>query len=158
MSITLTLLGQAISFGIFVLFCMKFVWPPLINALQERQKNISDGLEAAERGHKDLAEAKEKSAGLLQEGKDQAATIIANANKRASEILEEAKSQAETEKRRIMASADEEISKSAQKARGELSEYLEGLVATGVSKIVEKEVDMSKHKAIIDDLGSQLKH
>lgn len=137
---------------------MKYVWPPLINALRERQKNISDGIEAADRAHKDLAEAKENSANLVQEGKDQAATIIANANKRASELVDEAKNQAESEKQRIMASADEEINRSAQKARGELSDYLEDLVATGVGKIVEKEVDMAKHKAIIDDLGSQLKH
>lgn len=158
MSITLTLLGQAISFALFVLFCMKFVWPPLINALQERQKNISDGLEAADKAHKDLASAQESSTKLIQEGKDQAATIIANANKRAAEIVDEAKNQAEAEKHKIVAAAEEEINRSAQKARGELSDYLEDLVATGVGKIVEKEVDMDKHKAIIDDLGSQLKH
>lgn len=158
MNITLTILGQAISFAIFIFFCMKYVWPPLIKALQDRQKNISDGLEAAAQAHQDLADAKETSANLVQEGRDQVATIIAKANARASEIVEEAKGQAETEKARILASANEEINRSAQKARGELCDYLEDLVAEGVGKIVGKEVDMTAHKAIIDDLDSQLKH
>ena len=157
MSITLTLIGQAISFALFVLFCMKFVWPPLISALRDRQKNISDGLEAAEKGKKDLEAAQESADKIVKEAKEQAASIVANANSSASGIIEDAKKQAEVEKQRIVASATEEINMSAQKTRSELGGALTDLVVQGVSKIIGKEVDMSAHKASLDDLSSTLK-
>lgn len=157
MNIGITLLGQAISFAIFVAFCMKFVWPPLINALRERQKNISDGLAAADKARADLAQAEKTVSEMVQEGKNQATTIIANANKRAATIVEEAKDQAETEKQRIIVAAEEEIKLGAQKARTELSSSLQGLVIEGVGKIIGKEVDITTHKEVINDLESHLK-
>lgn len=157
MSITLTIIGQAISFAIFVLFCMKFVWPPLINALRERQKTISDGLTAAAKAHDDLAAAQKTADTLVKEGKEQAATIVANANKRAATIVEEAKAQAEAEKTRIISSADDEIQRNLQKTRSELGGSLQALVVDGVRKIIGKEVDVSTHKSIIDGLESQIK-
>ncbi len=157
MNITLTLLGQAISFAIFVLFCMKFVWPPIIGALRERQKNISDGLQAAEKAHLDLAQAEKKSAEIVQEGKNQASVIIANANKRAATIVEEAKHQAEDEKERILNTADQEIKQNTERARGELRTSLSSLISQGVNKIIGKEVDISTHQSIISQLDSEMK-
>lgn len=157
MNITLTLLGQAISFALFVFFCMKFVWPPVIGALRDRQKNISDGLQAAEQARLDLQQAEVKQGEMLQEGKAQASVIIANANKRAASIIEDAKTQAEEEKSRILVMANQEIKQNTEKARSELSSSLSVLISQGVNKIVGKEVDISAHKSIINDLDSRLK-
>jgi F-type H+-transporting ATPase subunit b len=90
-NINLTLIGQIIAFAVFVAFCMKFVWPPLINAMQERAKKIADGLDAANRAERDLKLAQEKATSQMREAKEQAAQVIEQANKRATQIIDEAK-------------------------------------------------------------------
>jgi len=152
-SITLTLLGQAIAFTLFVGFCMKFVWPPLMAILRERQKKISDGLEAAEKAQDDLLQAKEKVGVLVAEGKKQAQTILANAHKQADQIVEDARQNAETEKQRILTSAQQEIAQGISEARAGLYREIGSLVSQGVNKILDKEVDMSSHKSILASLN-----
>ena len=120
MNINATLLGQAIAFAFFVWFCMKFVWPPLIAAIEERQKKISDGLTQAERAGKDLDLAKAKATDKLKEAKAQAAEIVEQANKRHAQIVEEAKTEAEAERLKIITQGAAEIESERNRAREEL--------------------------------------
>ena len=117
MNINLTILGQAIAFFIFVVFCMKYVWPPVIAALQERQKKIADGLAASDRAAKDLELTQEKSAQELRQAKEQAAALIEQANKRANQIVEGSKEDARKEGEKILAQAQAEIEQQRIKAR-----------------------------------------
>ena len=117
MNINLTILGQAIAFFIFVVFCMKYVWPPVIAALQERQKKIADGLAASDRAAKDLELTQEKSAQELRQAKEQAAALIEQANKRANQIVEASKEDARKEGEKILAQAQAEIEQQRIKAR-----------------------------------------
>jgi F-type H+-transporting ATPase subunit b len=112
-NINLTLIGQIITFAIFVAFCMKFVWPHLLGAMQEREKKIADGLDAANRAARDLELAQKEAAGKLREAKEQAAEIIEQANKRANQIVDDAKETARTEGERIVAAAQGEIEQEA---------------------------------------------
>ena len=109
MNINLTLLGQTIAFAIFVWFCMKYVWPPITQAMQERQKKIADGLDAAGRAQQDLKLAQEKVSNTLRETREQATQIIEKANKQANSIVEEAKQQAQAEGERLIASARAQV-------------------------------------------------
>lgn len=153
MNITLTLLGQAIAFTLFVLFCMRFVWPPIMAILHERQKKISDGLQAAEKGHSDLALAQEKAQSLVKDSKGQAQQILANAHKQAARIVEQAKQDAEAEKQRILGSAEQEIEQEVSQARTGLYKDLGRLISEGINKILDKEVDVKAHKDIVDSLN-----
>ena len=109
MNINATLIGQAIAFAIFVWFCMKFVWPPLIAAMREREEKIAGGLQQADQAEKDLELAKEKAMETLREAKAHAAELIEQANKRASQLVEEAKEQARAEGDRLKAAAQSEV-------------------------------------------------
>ena len=156
MNINLTLIAQLASFALFVWFTMKFVWPPLVKALEERKARIADGLAAAERGvhEKELAEqaAKEK----LHEAKLQSAEIVARAEKRAAEIVDEAKEQARAEGDRILAAARAEIDQELNKAREALREKVGELAVAGAEKILRREIDASAHKEILDELARQI--
>ncbi len=156
MNINLTLIAQLASFALFVWFTMKFVWPPLVKALEERKARIADGLAAAERGvhEKELAEqaAKEK----LHEAKLQSAEIVARAEKRAAEIVDEAKEQARAEGERILAAARAEIDQELNKAREALREKVGELAVAGAEKILRREIDASAHKEILDELARQI--
>lgn len=156
MNINATLLGQAIAFTLFVIFCMKYVWPPVVNALRERQKNIADGLEAASRAEGDLELAQKKAADKIKEAKSQASELIAQANKRADGIVDEAKDQANEERSRILASAQAEIEQESNRAREELRASVAQLAIEGASMILKKEVDEKAHADILSDLSSQL--
>ena len=109
MNINMTLIGQTIAFAIFVWFCIKYVWPPISNALHERQKKIADGLDAASRATRDLELAQERAEQTLRESKEQASQILEQANKRSAQMIEEAREQARAEGERLMASARSEI-------------------------------------------------
>ncbi len=156
MNINLTLVGQAISFALFVLFCMRFVWPPVMNALRERQKSISEGLLAADQAKQNLAQTQEENQLQLQQGKRQAEEILAGANKQAQVILENAKAEAEKEGQRIVRAAEEAAQQSMQKARSELRTTFAGLVSSGVAKILGREADINQHKSILNSLEKQL--
>lgn len=156
MNINLTLIGQIIAFAVFVAFCMKFVWPPLINAMQERAKKIADGLDAANRAERDLKLAQEKATSQMREAKEQAAQVIEQANKRASQIIEEAKDTARQEGERLKVAAQAEIDQEVNRAKETLRNRVSELAVAGASKILETSIDVEKHNALLDKLAEEL--
>lgn len=156
MNINLTLIGQSITFAVFIWFCYAYVWPPLVNALTERKKKIADGLAAAERGQHEQELAEKKAAERLKEAKGQAADIIAQAQKRATEIIDEAKEDARTEADRIKAGADAEIAQEVNRAREQLRKEVVSLAITGAEKVLKKEVDKEAHASSLNELAAQL--
>ena len=157
MNINWTFFGQTIAFFVFVWFCKKYVWPPMVNAMSERQKQIADGLAAAEKGQQAQEVAEQEAASLLSDAKSQAAEIIASAEKRGSSVVEEAKETATAEKERIVASAMTEVEQSVHAAREELRGQVSGIAVAAASKIAAKEIDESAHADLIDELVTQLK-
>lgn len=156
MNINMTLIGQMITFAIFVWFCMKFVWPPISNAMAERQKQIADGLDAADRANRDLELAQEKVGERLRESKQEASAIIDQANKRANQIIDEAKDLARVEGERIKLSAQAEIDQEINRAKEALRSQVSVLAVAGAEKILERSVDESAHSEILDKLAAQL--
>lgn len=156
MNINLTLIGQIIAFAGFVWFCMKFVWPPIIAAMQEREKKIADGLAAADRAGHDLELAKEKAVERLKQAKDEAAGIIDSANKRANQLVDEAKDAAIAEAERVKAAAQAEIEQESNRAREALRSEVSALALTGAEKVLGASVDRDAHKALVDKLAAEL--
>lgn len=156
MNINLTLIGQSISFFVFVIFCMKFVWPAIRNMMDEREKQIAEGLEAADRAGRDLELAQEKATQQLREAKEQAASIIDQANKRAGQIVEEAKDTARDEADRIKAAAQAEVEQEVNRAKEALRSQVATLAIAGAEKVLESSIDMSAHQALLDKLASEL--
>ena len=156
MNMNLTLLGQMISFGIFVWFCVKYVWPPIIKALEERETRIADGLAAGERGKHDLELAEKRATDLLREGKDKAQELIVQAQKRHDEIVEAAKSVAREEADRIKQSAAAEIEQNRNRARDELRGQVARLALVGAEQILMREVDEKAHRDVLDKLAANL--
>lgn len=156
MNINLTLFGQLIAFAIFVWFCMKFVWPPLIAAMREREEKIANGLQQADQAHQDLELAKEQAAEKLREAKAQAAELIEQANKRASQIVEEAKDQARSEGERIKSAAQSEVEQEVNRAKEVLRAQISALSVIGAEKILGASVDSEAHSKMLDQLASEL--
>ena len=156
MNINLTLIAQLISFAVFVWFTMKFVWPPIVKALEERKAKIADGLAAAERGQHEQELAEKRAAERLHEAKQQAAEIVAKAEKRAAEIVEEAKENARTEGDRQLAAAQAEIEQESNKAREVLRTKVAELAVAGAEKILRKEIDATAHKDIVESVANQI--
>ena len=156
MNMNLTLLGQMISFGIFVWFCVKYVWPPIIKALEERETRIADGLAAGERGKHDLELAEKRATELLREGKGKAQDFINQAHKRADEIVEAAKHTARAEAERIKQSAGAEIEQHRNRARDELRGQVARLALVGAEQILMREVDENAHRDVLDKLAANL--
>lgn len=156
MNFNATLIGQTITFLVFVWFCMKYVWPPLMQALEERQAKIADGLAAAERGQKDLDDAKAKVGDDLKVAKEQAQEIINQAQKRANEIVDEAKGAARTEADKIKASAEAEMEQSLNSAKEQLRKDVSAIAVSGAEQILNKEIDAKAHGAVLDDLMAQI--
>lgn len=156
MNINATLIGQSIAFFLFVWFCMKYVWPPLINALNERKKTIADGLAAAERGQHEQELAQKRAAEVLQEAKQQASEIINRAEKRANEIVEEAKTDAKQEGERILSAAQAEIEQEVHRARETLRGQVVSIAIAGAEKVLEKEIDESAHGELLNKLVAEI--
>ena len=156
MNINLTLIGQAISFAVFVWFCMKFVWPPLMAALTERKKQIADGLAAAEKGQQAEALAKQEAEKEVALAKEQAAEIIRKAEKRGTEIVEEAKADAKAEAARIMTAAHAEIDQELNRAREHLRSQVASIVISGAKKVIEKEIDEKSHSDLVNKLVAEI--
>ena len=156
MNINLTLIGQAISFGIFVWFCVRYVWPPLVDALEERASTIADGLAAGEKGQKRLENAEKEVEKLLSEARDNAKDFIVSAQKRADEIVELAKINAREEAEKIKLAAESEIEHEKNAAREALRKEMGGLVLSGTRAILMKEVDQKSHQAFLDELSTRL--
>lgn len=156
MNINLTLIGQSLTFIAFILFTMKFVWPFLIKAMEEREKRIADGLLAAERAAKDLKLAQDKSCQQLKEAKKTAAKIVEQANKRASQIIDEAKDQARVEAERVKTAAQAEIERELSRAREELRGEVVTLSIVGAEKVLGAEINVKTHSAMLDKLAAEL--
>ncbi len=156
MNINLTLIGQAISFAIFVLFCMKYVWPPLTSALEQRKKKISDGLSAAELGEQDLEKAKVDVDLKLTDAKTEAKNIIAMAEKRQGDILDEAGVKASEETSRKMKLAEQEVEQLSVRLKESLKKDLSKLVVEGAEMILKKEIDKNVHDKAIQDLVTKI--
>lgn len=156
MNINATLIGQAISFIFFVWFCMKFVWPPIMSALEERKKKIADGLAAAERGKHEKELADQRAKEVIGEAKQEASTIIAQAQKRASEIVEEAKETARTEGERIVAAANAEIEQEVNRAKEHLRGQVVSIAVAGAGRVLRREIDEKAHDDLLKDLVSQI--
>ncbi len=156
MNINLTLLAQAVTFALFIWFTVKFVWPPLLRAMETRQKTIAEGLAAGERGRNELELAGKKSAEVLREAKHQGADIVAQAEKRAAQMIEEAKAAAKEEGDRLIAGAKAQIEQETFQARESLRQKVAGLVVAGAEKILEREVDAKAHADLLGALEKQL--
>jgi len=152
MDINFTMIAQALSFAILIWFTARFVWPPLMSAVESRQKTIADGLAAGERGKHDLELAARRSAELLREAKEKAADIIALGDKRASEIVEEAKVQAQVEGARILATAKAEIDQEVFRAKEQLRTQVTSVALAGASKILGREIDAKAHNDLLEKL------
>lgn len=156
MNINATLFAQLIVFFGLVWFTMKFVWPPIAKALDERADKIAEGLAAAERGKSDFEQAEKKVAELLADGRNQVAEMVANAEKRAAKIVEEAKEQASHEAARITAQAKADIEQTNNRAREVLREQVAVLAVKGAESILRSEVNAEKHAQILSALKQEL--
>lgn len=156
MNLNLTLIGQMLAFIGFVVFCMKYVWPPILAAMAERETKIADGLAAADRASHDLELAQEKAVERLKEAKQEAAGIIDSANKRAGQLVDEAKEAAVTEADRVKAAAQAEIEQEANRAKEHLRGQVAALSLAGAEKVLGAAIDENAHKELVDKLASEL--
>ncbi|MCX7183903.1 MAG: F0F1 ATP synthase subunit B [Nitrosospira sp.] len=156
MNINFTLFSQAAAFAIFIWFTVKFVWPPLMRAIEDRQKTIADGLAAGERGKHELELASHRSADALKEAKQRAADIIVQAEKRASQIIEEAKGTAKDESDRILVGAKAEVEQEVFRAKETLRQQVADLAIAGAAKILRREVDAKTHADLLTSIKAEL--
>ncbi len=156
MNINLTLIGQLLSFVVFVWFTMKFVWTPIMGALEERSKGIADGLAAAEQGKHERELAKDRVKEVLHDAKAQAGDIVAQAKKRAAEIVDEAKTDAHGEGERLLTAARAEIEQETNRAREQLRGKVAELAIIGAEKILHKEINAAAHQEIVDSLAKEI--
>ena len=152
----MTLIGQTIAMIVFVWFCMKFIWPPIMEAIEERQTQIADGLAAAEKGQKSLEEAESEAAKIVDEARKQATGILDQANARANEIVAEGKSDGEKERARQIAAATAEIEQETNRAREELRGHVSAIAVASAEKILNREIDSKAHEDILGKLASEL--
>lgn len=156
MNLNLTLVGQMLTFAIFVWFTLKYVWPPITHAMAERNKRIADGLAAAEQGKRDLEIAHHKVVEQLRDAKIQAASIIEQATQRGNHLVEEAKEQARHEGSRLLAVAKAEIEQEVIRARQELQAQVSDLALAMAQKILQRELDSAKHADLINHMLKEI--
>lgn len=156
MDINLTLIGQAIAFIVFVYFCMKYIWPPIMQALEERQQSVADGIAASDKAHNDLAAASEKSEAIIEVARARALGIVDQANQRANQVMAEAKSDAVTQGKRLVEAARSEIEQESNKAKDSLRGEIASIAIAGASKLLDREVDKKTHADLLDKLVAEL--
>jgi len=145
LDINMTLLGQSIAMLVFVWFCMKFIWPPLMNAIEERQTQIADGLAAAERGQQSLDKAQAEAGDIVDDARKQATSILDQAHARASEIVAEGKADGTKERERQVAAASAEVEQETNRAREELRGQVSAIAVASAEKILRREIDSKAH-------------
>jgi len=155
-SINATLIGQMITFTLLVWFTMKYVWPPLIEALEERKQKIAEGLSAAEKGQKDVKLAEKRAKKYLKEAKVESANIIALAQKRATDVVEESKATAKLEGEKMILAAKAQIEQEIQQAKENLRKEVSALALKAAEQILQEEIDKAKHKELISKVSEQL--
>jgi F-type H+-transporting ATPase subunit b len=156
MNINLTLIGQTVTFIVFVWFCLKFIWPFIIKAMEERKTQIAEGLAAGERGRHERELAEQRAVEVIREAKDQAKEILAQAHKRGDEIVEEAKSDGRGEGERMVRAAEAEIEQQMNQAREQLRGDVVKLALQGAQQVLDSEVDETAHTAQLNRLAAQL--
>ena len=156
MDINMTLLGQTIAMIVFVWFCMKFIWPPLMAALEERQKQIEEGLAAADKGQESLVRAAAEADEIVAEARQQATGILDQAHARATEIVADGKADGVKERERQLAAAKAEIEQEANRAREELRGQVSAIAIASAEKILNREIDDQKHEDILGRLAQEL--
>ncbi len=156
MDIGMTLLGQALSFAILIWVTVKFIWPPLIAAIEERQQKIAEGLAAADRSKKDLAQAEDKVNEVLREARSKASEIINQAEARRAQIIDAAKVEAIEEGNRQKAAALAEIASASTRAREDLRKQVSALAVAGAEKLIRREIDSNAHRALLDELAAEI--
>jgi F-type H+-transporting ATPase subunit b len=154
--LNLTMIGQAIAMIVFVWFCMKFVWPLVMEVIEERQTTIADGLAAADKGSRALDEAEKERSVIVDEARGQAREIVDQANGRGTSIVDEARVTAESERERILASARAEVEQEVNRAREDLRGQVASIAIAGAEKIIAKEIDPASHKELLDNLAAQI--
>ncbi len=156
MDINLTLIGQSIAMIIFVALCMKYIWPPILKALEERQQQIEEGLAAADRGQEKLVQAAAEADEIVSDARHQATTILDQANARANEIVTDGKADGVKERERQLTAATAEIEQEANRAREELRGQVSAVALAGAEKILNREIDAKTHKDILGKLAQEL--
>ena len=152
----LTLVIQGLAFFAVAWLVMKFIWPPIIAAIEERQQKIAEGLAAADNAQKNLAQAEEKANEELKVARAKANEIIDQAHQRANQIVDQAKQDAVAEAGRQKALADAEIDAASNRAREELRKQVSSLAVTGAEKLLKREIDANAHKALLDELAAEI--
>ncbi len=156
MNFNATLFGQTIAMVVFVWFCMKYIWPVIMTAITERQKEIADGLAAAEKGKASLEQAESEAAKVLGEARQQAKGILDQAQSRANEIVESARGEGEAEKKRQLESARAEIAVERNRARDELRGQVAAIAMAGAERILAREISAETHRELLDGLAEKL--
>ena len=156
MDINMTLIGQVIAMAVFVWFCMKFVWPFIMDAIEARQTEITTGLASAEKARADLANAKTEAEKMIAAAREQARGIVEQANTRASGIVEQAKTDGDTERKRQLEAARTEIGAETNRAREELRTQVAKIAVAGAEKVLGREIDANAHRDILGKLASEL--
>ena len=158
MSINATLFGQMITFAIFVWFCMKFIWPRLMDAIRTRQKTIADGLAAADRSQRDLEEAQVRVLAMINEAKQQASQIIENTQERSNRMIEEAKAKARVEADQLIAAAHADIEQERMSLKQKLYAEVGSLAMLGAEKIIARTINQQDSDKFIKQLISEVQH
>ena len=156
MNLNLTLLAQALVFASFIWFTAKFIWPPLLRAIEARQKTIADGLAAADQGRRSLEQWTRQAEDAVSQARGRASEILAQAEKRAAQLVDEARSAAKEEGNREKAAAKAEIAQEASRAREQLRDQVAALAVAGAEKILRREVDAKAHADLLESLKRQL--
>ncbi len=156
MDINLTFIGQTIAMLVFVWFCMKFIWPPIMTAIEERQTEIADGLAAAERGQQSLDKAKAEADEIVGEARKQATGILDQAHARANEIVADGKADGVKERERQLAAASAEVEQETNRAREELRGQVSAIAVASAEKILRREIDAKAHEDILSKLAAEL--
>ncbi len=156
MNLNVTMIAQAITFFVFTLFCAKLIWPPLIKALEARQKQIADGLAAGEEGRQSLERAAKDADAAIAQARGRASEIVAQAEKRVSQMIEEAKSTAKVEGERLVAGAKAEIEQEVSRAKEMLRTQVATLAVAGAEQILKREVDPKAHADMLAAMQKQL--
>jgi F-type H+-transporting ATPase subunit b len=156
MNLNLTLIAQAVSFALFIWFTVKFVWPPMLRAIEARQKTIADGLAAAEQGRRSLETSTRQAEDAVRDARSRAADILAQAEKRAAQIVDEARNAAKEEGNREKAAARAEIDQAVTRAREQLRDRVASLAVAGAEKILRREVDAKAHADLLEAIKRDL--
>ncbi len=156
MNINATLIGQAIVFLILIWFTVKFIWPPMLKAIEDRQKKIADGLAAAERGKSELLQANGQAEQIVNEAREKALKIVDQANRRSNEVIDEARTTAIAEGQRLLGDARQEVVQERARARDDLRKDVAQLAVAGASRLLEREIDTAAHADLIEKLASEI--